>query len=367
MRTRTVVLLAYEGCQVLDVTGPAEVFSVASAMSGADAYRIVIASFDGADVTTSSTVRIGVEASLADFDAPIDTLIVPGGFTWPHAMEHAPLLAALRAAAERSRRVMSVCAGAFLIGAVGLLDGRRATTHWQFLDDLAQRFPTATVERGPIFVGDGRVFTSAGGTASIDLALALVEDDHGPVLAREVAQFLVVFMQRPGGQPQFSARLGARADVRAPVRTLLDGIAEDPAGDHRLAALSARAGFSERHLTRVFARETGTTPARYVEQVRVEAARALLEASDAPLEVIARRSGLSSTETLRRHFTRAVGMTPHVYRQRFRAADRQPAEAAADVLRSAREIAFDRVSPFTEVTPSLVVDRDHDAWADNAA
>jgi transcriptional regulator GlxA family with amidase domain len=367
MRTRTVVLLAYEGCQVLDVTGPAEVFSVASAMAGDDAYRLVIASFDGREVTTSSTVRIGVDAALPEIEGPIDTIVVPGGFTWPHAMEHEPLLAALRAGAERSRRVMSVCAGAFLVGAVGLLDGRRATTHWQFLDDLANRFPTATVERGPIFVGDGRVFTSAGGTASIDLALAMVEDDHGPVLAREVAQFLVVFMQRPGGQPQFSVRLGAQADVRAPVRELLDEIAEDPAGDHRLAALSARAGFSERHLTRVFARETGTTPARYVEQVRVEAARALLESTDAPLDVIARRSGLRSPETLRRHFARAVGMTPHAYRQRFRAADGQPADAAADVLRSAREIAFDRVSPFPEVPPSLVVDRDDDARAEDAA
>jgi transcriptional regulator GlxA family with amidase domain len=366
MRTRTVVLLAYEGCQVLDVTGPAEVFSVAAAMDEG-AYRIVIASFDGEDVVTSSGVRVGVEAALGQLAGPIDTLVVPGGFTWPQAMEHEPLLAALRAGAARSRRVMSVCAGAFLVGAVGLLDGRRATTHWQFLDDLAQRFPTATVERGPIFVGDGSVFTSAGGTASIDLALALVESDRGAQLARAVAQFLVVFMQRPGGQPQFSVRLHAEPGVREPVRALLDGIAADPAGDHRLAALSARAGFSERHLTRVFARELGTTPARYVEQVRVEAARALLETSDAPLHVIARRSGLQSAETLRRRFSRAVGMTPHSYRQRYRATEREPADAAADVLRSVRELAFDRVAPLAEVPPALVVDRDDHARADDAA
>jgi transcriptional regulator GlxA family with amidase domain len=263
--------------------------------------------------------------------------------------------------------VMSVCAGAFLVGAVGLLEGRRATTHWQFVDDLAQRFPTATVERGPIFVGDGHVFTSAGGTASIDLALAMVESDRGAQLARAVAQFLVVFMQRPGGQPQFSVRLHAEADVRSPVRELLDGIAADPAGDHRLAALSERAGFSERHLSRVFARELGTTPARYVEQVRVEAARALLETSDAPLDVIARRSGLNSAETLRRRFSCAVGMTPHSYRQRFRATDREPADAAADVLRSVRELAFDRVPPLAEVPPALVVDGDDDARAHDAA
>jgi transcriptional regulator GlxA family with amidase domain len=363
---RTIVLLAYEGCQVLDVTGPAEVFSVASALAD-DGYRIVITSVDGRDVATSSGVRIGVDAALPELDEPIDTFVVPGGFTWPRALEDEALLAALRAGAARSRRVMSVCAGAFLLGAVGLLDGRRATTHWQFLEDLAQRFPRATVERGPIFVGDGQVFTSAGGTASIDLALAMVEADRGAQVARATAQFLVVFMQRPGGQPQFSVRLHALPDMRSPMRELLDDIAEDPAGDHRLASLSVRAGFSERHLTRVFARELGTTPARYVEQVRIEAARALLETSDVPLDVIARRSGLSSAETLRRRFSTAVGMTPHAYRQRFRATQREPADAAADVLRSAREIAFDGVPSLAEVAPPLVVDRDHDARADDAA
>jgi transcriptional regulator GlxA family with amidase domain len=326
-----------------------------------------IASLDGGDVVSSSGVRIGVEGSITVDDGPIDTLLLPGGFTWPDAMEEPTLIAGLRSAAERSRRVMAVCAGAFIAGAAGLLDGRRATTHWQFVDDLEARFPAAKVERGPIFVGDGRLFTSAGGTASIDLALALVESDHGPGLARETAQFLVVFMQRSGGQDQLSVRLGMQPEVRPPVRALLDGIAEDPAADHRLAALSARSGFSERHLTRVFAREVGTTPARYVERVRIEAARAMLERSDAPLEVIARRSGLNSAETLRRHFTRAVGVTPHVYRQRFRATWRQPQEAATDVLRSARELAFDRIAPLAEVPPALVVDGDREAWANGAA
>jgi transcriptional regulator GlxA family with amidase domain len=367
MQTRTVVALAWEGCQVLDVTGPAEVFSVAAAMSGGEAYRVRIASLDGGDVVCSSGVRIGVETPIGDVEEPIDTLLVPGGFTWPDAMYEAPLTAGLIAVAQRSRRVMAVCAGAFIAGAAGLLDGRRATTHWQFVDALEEKFPAATVERGPIFVGDGGVFTSAGGTASIDLALALIEADHGPELAREVAQFLVVFMQRSGGQDQVSVRLGMQPDVRSPVRALLDGIAEDPAGDHRLVALSERSGFSERHLTRVFARELGTTPARYVERVRIEAARAMLERSDAPLEVIARRSGLNSAETLRRHFSRAVGVTPHVYRQRFRATRSQPEEAATDVLRSARELAFDRVAPLPEMPPALVVDGDGEARAEDAA
>jgi transcriptional regulator GlxA family with amidase domain len=367
MQTRTVVALAWEGCQVLDVTGPAEVFSVAAAMTDGRAYKVRIASLDGGDVVSSSGVRIGVEAPIGDVEESIDTLLVPGGFTWPDAMHEEQLTAGVTAAARRSRRVMAVCAGAFIAGAAGLLDGRRVTTHWQFVDDLEARFPAAEVERGPIFVGDGSVFTSAGGTASIDLALALVEADHGPQLAREVAQFLVVFMQRSGGQDQLSVRLGMEPDVRSPVRALLDGIAEDPAGDHRLAALSERSGFSARHLTRVFARETGTTPARYVERVRIEAARAMLERSDAPLEVIARRSGLNSAETLRRRFTRALGVTPHVYRQRFRATWSQPEEAATDVLRSARELAFDRVAPLTEVPPALVVNRDREPRAEDAA
>jgi transcriptional regulator GlxA family with amidase domain len=206
---------------------------------------------------------------------------------------------------------------AFLLGAAGLLDGRRATTHWMFFDEFADRFPETELERGPIFVNDGEVFTSAGGTAAIDLALAMVEADHGPALAREAARFLVVFMQRPGGHTQFSVRMSS-VPADTPLRGLLDAIAEDPAGDHRLGTLSQRGGFSERHLTRVFMRDVGMTPARYVEEVRVELARSLLESSDAPLDAVARDSGLGSAETLRRVFTRHKGVTPHAYRQRFR-------------------------------------------------
>ena len=331
MPPRTVVLLAYEGAQVLDVSGPAEVFSVANAMLGGDAYRLVTASVDGRDVVSSSGLRIGVHAALEEIEGPIDTFVVPGGFTWPQAMEHDELLAVLHRGAARSRRVVAVCAGSFLVAAVGLLDGRRATTHWQFIDELEERFPAARVERDVIFVGDGRVYTSAGGTAGIDLALSLVEADHGAVLARDVARFLVVFMQRSGSQQQLSVRLRGHPLPRPALRAVLDAIAEDPAADHRLAALSRRAGFSERHLTRVFVRELGTTPARYVEQVRVEAARAMLEASDAPLDVIARDSGLSSAETLRRSFTREVGQTPHAYRRRFRVQGRAPAPVRASV------------------------------------
>jgi transcriptional regulator GlxA family with amidase domain len=317
MPTRTVMLLAFEGAGFLDVSGPAEVFSVADALVGGDAYRIVIASPDGSDATSSSGFRIGVGSAVGDLGGPLDTVLVPGTWTWPEAIEDPVLMAAVAGAAGRARRVAGVCVGAFLMAAAGLLDGRRATTHWQFLDALEERFPEVRVERDPIFVVDGRLHTSAGVTAGIDLALAMVEADHGPALARRVARHLVVFMQRPGGQSQFSVRLEAEPLERSPLRTLLDAVAADPAADHRLAAMSERAGFSERHLTRVFARELGTTPARYVEMVRVEAARSLLETTDAPLESIARQSGLGSPETLRRAFGRVCGTTPHAYRQRF--------------------------------------------------
>ncbi|WP_425516821.1 GlxA family transcriptional regulator [Miltoncostaea oceani] len=311
------MLLAFEGAGLLDVSGPAEVFAVANAITLGDAYRVVIASPDGRDPVSSSGFRIGVAGAAGDVAGPLDTVMVPGTWTWPEAIGDAALLAAVSDAAARSRRVAGVCVGALILAAAGLLDGRRATTHWQFLDELAGRFPAVRVERGPIFVRDDGVYTSAGVSAGIDLALALVEDDLGAAVARRVARHLVVFMQRPGGQSQFSVRLRAEPPERSPLRALLDAVADDPAGDHRLAALSARAGFSERHLTRVFARELSTTPGRYVEQVRVEAARAMLESSDASLDVIARRCGLGSAETLRRAFARTVGVTPHAYRRRF--------------------------------------------------
>lgn len=311
------MLLAFEGAGFLDVSGPAEVFSVADVLLGGHGYRVVIASPDGGDVVSSSGFRMGADLAAADLDGPLDTLLVPGTWTWPAAIEHPVLLSAIASAAGRARRVAGICVGAFLLAAVGLLDGRRATTHWQFLDDLEVRFPNVDVVRDPIFVVDGGVYTSAGVTAGIDLALAMVEDDHGPALARRVARHLVVFMQRPGGQSQFSVRLSAEPIERSALRPLLDAIAEDPAGDHRLGMLSERAGFSERHLTRVFARELGTTPARYVERIRVEAAQSMLETTDAPLDVIALRTGLGSAETLRRTFARTLGVTPNAYRQRF--------------------------------------------------
>lgn len=224
----------------------------------------------------------------------------------------------MAAGAARSRRVASVCAGTFLLAAAGLLDGRRAATHWE----LAREFPTIEVDADAIFVAEGAVHTSAGITAGIDLCLALVEADDGAELARDVARHLVVFMQRPGGQAQFSARLDIAATANPSLRRVLDGVAAEPAADHSVEALSDRAGFSARHLRRVFRRELGLTPGRYVERVRVEAAKARLERGDEPLAAVARAVGFGSEETLRRAFHRATATTPARYRERFRITSR---------------------------------------------
>jgi transcriptional regulator GlxA family with amidase domain len=312
---RTVALLAYDGVQLLDVAGPIEVFDAASER-GAD-YRLVVASPSGADVRAGRT-RIGVDASLAGLPPRLDTLIVPGAPAWRDVIADRALVEAVAGAAGRSRRVASVCAGAFLLAAAGLLDGRRATTHWELADDLAREFPAVEVDADAIFIADDGVHTSAGITAGIDLCLALVEADHGAELARDVARHLVVFMQRPGGQAQFSARLQAPVTANPTLRRVLDGVAARPAEDHSLEALSERAGFSVRHLARVFRRELGLTPGRYVERVRVEAAKARLQQGDEPLAAVARAVGFGSEETMRRAFRREAVTTPADYRDRFR-------------------------------------------------
>jgi transcriptional regulator GlxA family with amidase domain len=311
----TVVILGYEGVQLLDVTGPIEVFESARER-GAD-YRVLLASPDGHDILAGSRTRLGADLSLADVSGQIDTLVVPGAPNWRAIVADSALVSAVAELSRRSRRIASVCAGAFVLAAAGLLDGRRATTHWELAADLARNYPAITVDANAIFVDDGAIHTSAGITAGIDLCLALVESDYGAELARNVARHLVVFMQRPGGQAQFSVRLDLARTGNGPLRRVLDEIVRDPTADHSLEALSDRAGFSVRHLTRVFQRELGLTPGRYVEGVRVEAAKARLQRSDEPLAVIARATGFGSEETMRRAFWRELSTTPAAYRERF--------------------------------------------------
>ncbi|SEC09375.1 transcriptional regulator, AraC family with amidase-like domain [Streptomyces sp. 2231.1] len=311
-----VTVLVFPGVRLLDVTGPIEVFASANEFGGR--YRMRMVSPNGADVVTAAGTGLGVDLAAADVDYVSDVVVVPGGPEWPSLIKDDALLDAVRALDARSRRTASICTGAFLLAAAGLLDGREATTHWRFADQLALRYPRVTVDADALYVRDGHIMTSAGVSSGIDLSLALVEEHLGADTARAVAKDMVVFMQRPGGQSQFSVRTRTPHTRQELLRRILDAVAEDPSANHTLAAMARRAGVSARHLTRLFHEDMATTPARYVEQVRMEAAQAMLEGGDDPMASVAHRTGFGSPESLRRAFTRNLGITPGAYRKRFR-------------------------------------------------
>ncbi|MFE6690546.1 GlxA family transcriptional regulator [Streptomyces sp. NPDC057743] len=316
MEQRDVLVVLYDGVQSLDVSGPVEVFSGAERATPG-AYRIRTASLDGAPVRTTSGLTLVPDTTL-DAAAPPHTLLVPGG-----EGTRAPdprLIAWLRARAPHTRRKVSVCSGAFLLAAAGLLDGRRATTHWVLCAQLAAAYPEISVAPEPIYVRDGDVATSAGVTAGIDLALALVEEDLGRDLALTVARHLVVFLRRPGNQTQFSAQLAAQTAERRPLRDVQQWISENPAADLSVEALADRARLSPRHFARAFRDETGMTPGRYVDRVRLEAARRRLEDTTDGIERISRQCGYGTAEAMRRAFVRVLGASPAEYRRRFRPA-----------------------------------------------
>jgi transcriptional regulator GlxA family with amidase domain len=316
---RNIDVLVFPAVQLLDVTGPMQVFASANDIvadeGGARPYRLRLVAKGGDVVTASAGVTLAAD-SLTSCDETVDTLIVAGGGGVGAAAEDPVLVDWVRHQASKARRVASICTGAFLLGAAGVLQGRRVATHWKFCTELAERYPTARVEPDPIFLCDGPVWTSAGVTAGIDLALALVEQDLGRQLALAVARYLVVFLKRPGGQAQFSATLAQQvADDR--FGPLHDWIGDHLAGDLSLSALAEQAGMSERSFSRRYAQETGVTPARAIERLRVEAARRLLSESRLPVKRIAQRCGFGSEETLRRSFLRLLCVTPQDYRSRF--------------------------------------------------
>jgi transcriptional regulator GlxA family with amidase domain len=325
--TRRVLVVGFPDVQVLDVTGPGEVFSIADRLAG-PAYSVELASADGESIVSSSGFELVPHGPLPPRSRRIDTLVVAGGRGVGEAARDERLVAWVRATAPRCRRVASVCTGAFVLARAGLLDGRRATTHWAACDDLARHHPEVRVEPDPIYLRDGNVYTSAGVTAGIDLALGLVEEDLGSRVALEVARQLVLFVRRPGGQAQFSAVLAGQAADRLSLRELQDWMADHLDDDLSVAALAERAFMSPRNFARVFRREVGTTPAAYVESLRVERARLLLESTEHQVDEIARRCGFGTVETLRRSFARRLRVSPAEYRLRFRPA---PAEAA-DVI-----------------------------------
>ena len=318
MKRRRVVILAYPGIQPLDVTGPAEVFSSA-ARFGPDAYKVeVVAATREPIVAPGGGYGIAPTGTIADCRGPIDTLMVAGGLGVDRAVKDPSLVHWVRETAKQSRRATSVCSGAFLLAAAGLLDGRRATTHWAASHTLAGFFPEVDVDPKPVFVRDGDVWTSAGVTAGIDLALALVEDDFGAEVAREIARWLVVYLQRPGGQAQFSSHLEGVPASREPLRELQTWMADNLKDDLRVETLAARVAMSPRNFARAFHREIGLTPAAYVESLRVEAARQLLERGSEPVDNVAARVGFGTPETMRRAFARRVGVPPSEYRARFK-------------------------------------------------
>lgn len=316
--SRVVVIVVFDDVTMLDVAGAGEVFAEANRFGGD--YRVKIASVDGRDVTTSIGIRLGVTDSIASIESA-DTVLVAGSDNIPARPIDRALVEAVKSLADRTRRLGSICTGSFILAQAGLLRGRRATTHWRETRRLARAFPDITVEPDALFVRDGDIFTSAGVSSGIDLALALVEQDHGADLVRDVARWLVVYLKRAGGQSQFSALVEANPPPQSALRVVTESIAANPAEDHSVKSLALRASLSTRQLTRLFRSELGMTPAEYVEMIRIDAARAALDAGRTVTDT-AHLAGFGSTETLRRAFVEHLGVSPKAYRDRFRTAIR---------------------------------------------
>jgi transcriptional regulator GlxA family with amidase domain len=323
---RRVVIPIYGGVQPLDVTGPHEV--LAGANTALDAlgrtgprYAIDVVAAEPGPVRAPSGLALLADGALPRPGAAIDTILVPGGDT-AAALAGAgdPLVGWLQASAPHARRVATVCSGAFFAAAAGLCDGKRVTTHWSRAGQLARACPSASVEPDAIYVRSGELWSSAGVTAGIDLALALVEDDVGASVAQLVARHLVVHLRRPGGQTQYAAPVWSDPPTTSPIAAARDIIHADPAAELDVPTLAVRVGLSPRHFTRLFRDQVGEPPARYVERVRIEAARSLLDTSATGLDEIAARCGFGTAETLRRAFHRRLGCAPDAYRRRFRAA-----------------------------------------------
>ena len=312
-------MLVFPGVQLLDVAGPLQVFASANdfATDAGSACPYTLAVVGAGDSAVSTSAGLGLRtSSLPPPDAELDTLLIPGGRGIPEVEGEPALLAWVSERASHARRTVSVCTGAFLLAAAGVLDGRRAVTHWAYCAELARRRPSVRVESDPIFLRDGNVWTSAGVSAGVDLALALVEEDLGRATALAIARYLVVFLKRPGGQAQFSAALSLQAPER-PFDPLHAWMAEHLSEDLSLPALARRAGMSERSFSRHYVATVGVTPARSVERLRVESARQFLSEGRSSVKRIAVRCGFGSEETMRRSFLRVVGVTPTEYRARF--------------------------------------------------
>lgn len=315
------LIVAHQGALGMELLGVRDILEMANEIARrADQplpYLVELATIDGSDIELWAGTRLGPVRNLSTTRVEVDTLIVIGGPVAHEAAEDAALTAAVARVARRARRTVGVCTGSFILASAGLLEGRRATTHWLMTEEFATRHPNVAVETEPIFIQDGAVCTSAGVTSGFDLLLALVEADIGPEVARSIAQLLVLYLRRTGNQAQFSTQLAAQLPQREPMRELLQYIAENPDADLSLTTLAARVTMSPRHFARVFTAEVGCSPGRYVDRVRLETARRLLESDNRDLDVIARAAGFGNQQGMRRAFTLALGVTPAEYRRRF--------------------------------------------------
>lgn len=317
-KAKTVVMVALPGVQLLDISGPLDVFAEANVQVGHEAYQLFVAAGEPGPVRSSSGVRLMPDRIIdRDIDEPIDTLLIAGCPNAADVPANGVVVDWLRRRAPAARRFGSVCSGAFFLAAAGLLDGRRVTTHWAVAERLAHDFPDVTVDKDAIQVSDGPLRTAAGVTAGLDLALALVEEDLGHEIAIRVASQLVMFFKRPGGQMQFSRKGEAAPAGRAALQELQRWVAANPALNHTVANLAKRLDLSPRHFARLFRNEVGVTPATWVEEARVNAARRLLEIGHEAPKQVATHCGFSDADTLRRAFARQVGITPAEYRKRF--------------------------------------------------
>jgi transcriptional regulator GlxA family with amidase domain len=315
---RRIVLVAFDGVEALDVTGPASVFARVN-FREPDAYEIVFASALGGTVRSQCGLTFGDTLPIASIRKPVDTILVAGGSeaALRKAVFGQGVASWLAAAAPFARRIGSVCVGAFILGAAGLLEGRRATTHWPSCDRLSLYFPKTRVEPDAIFVADGPIWTSAGVTAGIDLTLAMVEADHGTKIAAAIAKEMVLFLRRPGDQAQFSETLAAQTRLPNRLSEVIAWATDHPDDDLSVPAVAARAAMSERTLARHFAREVGRTPSKFVMELRLDRAKTLLERSNLSIEAIAARSGFGSVDALQRAFRKVLNVGPGAYRDRF--------------------------------------------------
>jgi transcriptional regulator GlxA family with amidase domain len=317
-RSKTIMVLALPGVQLLDVSGPLDVFAEANVQAGRAAYDLLVAAAGPGPIRSSSGVRLMPDRVIdRDIEEAIDTLLVAGCPNAPDTPVDDLVVAWLRRHAPRARRFGSVCSGAFFLAAARLLDGKQVTTHWAVADRLAAEYPKITVNKDAIQVSDGKLRTAAGVTAGLDLALSLVEEDLGREIAMKVASQLVMFFKRPGGQMQFSRKGEAAPAGRAALQELQRWVVANPSLEHTIASLAGRMELSPRHFARLFKSEVGMTPASWVEEARVSAARRLLEQGHEAPKQVAMHCGFADADTLRRAFARHVGVTPAEYRKRF--------------------------------------------------